>query len=166
MKNTHLEHLEDDILNSGSAGGKDVISFLRQFGHMLTGIPSELSVTTKWDGAPAIVCGTEPITRRFFVGTKSGFNKVNPKICFDGTDVDRFYKGQLADKLKDCLEYLPQLNISGIVQGDLLEYSSHTSRGVIFFVHIAKDISNFCFCLMTPTIQTGVVWVTSARTLF
>ena len=115
MKNTHLEHLEDDILNSGSAGGKDVISFLRQFGHMLTGIPSELSVTTKWDGAPAIVCGTEPITGRFFVGTKSVFNKVNPKICFDGTDVDRFYKGQLADKLKDCLEYLPQLNISGIV---------------------------------------------------
>ena len=131
MKNTHLEHLEDDILNSGSAGGKDVISFLRQFGHMLTGIPSELSVTTKWDGAPAIVCGTEPVTGRFFVGTKSVFNKVNPKICFDDTDVDRFYKGQLADKLKDCLEYLPQLNISGIVQGDLLYTQGDKRSGIV-----------------------------------
>ena len=88
-------------------------------------------MTTKWDGAPAIVCGTEPITGRFFVGTKSVFNKVNPKICFDGTDVDRFYKGQLADKLKDCLEYLPQLNISGIVQGDLLYTQGDKRSGIV-----------------------------------
>ena len=27
MKNTHLEHLEDDILNSGTAGGFNVVSF-------------------------------------------------------------------------------------------------------------------------------------------
>ena len=57
-------------------------------------------MTTKWDGAPAIVCGTEPITGRFFVGTKSVFNKVNPKICFDGTDVDRFYKVNLLTNSK------------------------------------------------------------------
>ena len=29
MKNKHLEHLEDDILNNGSEGGKTSIAFLR-----------------------------------------------------------------------------------------------------------------------------------------
>ena len=71
---------------------------------MLSGKSSDLNITTKWDGAPAIICGTEPVSGRFFVGTKSVFNKVNPKICFDDTDVDRFYTGQLASKIKDCLE--------------------------------------------------------------
>lgn len=121
MKNTHLEHLEDDILNSGTVGGFNVVSVLRSFGNMLSGSRSEISVTTKWDGAPAIVCGTDPVTGRFFVGTKSVFNKVTPKVCYDDVDVDRFYQAEiLRSKLKDCLKYLSQLNIKGIVQGDLL----------------------------------------------
>ena len=36
MANTHLEHLEDDILNNGSAGGKNAVAFLRELGQMLT----------------------------------------------------------------------------------------------------------------------------------
>ena len=121
MKNTHLEHLEDDILNSGTVGGFNVVSVLRSFGNMLSGSRPEISVTTKWDGAPAIVCGTDPVTGRFFDGTKSVFNKVTPKVCYDDVDVDRFYQAEiLRSKLKDCLKYLSQLNIKGIVQGDLL----------------------------------------------
>jgi len=27
MKNTHLEHLEDNILNGGSQGGKEAVAF-------------------------------------------------------------------------------------------------------------------------------------------
>ena len=131
MKNTHLEHLEDEILNSGTAGGFNAVTFLRQFSDMLSGKKTDLSITTKWDGAPAIVCGTEPVSGRFFVGTKSVFNKVNPKICFDDTDVDRFYKGALASKLKDCLKYLPQVNISGIVQGDLLYTQEDKISGIV-----------------------------------
>lgn len=131
MKNTHLEHLEDDILNSGTAGGFNVISFLNSFGNMLSGKSSDLNITTKWDGAPAIVCGIDPITKKFFVGTKSVFNKVNPKVCYDDTDVDRFYNGQLADKLKDCLQYLPQLKIDGIIQGDLLFTENDKKSGII-----------------------------------
>lgn len=131
MKNTHLEHLEDEILNSGTAGGFNAITFLRQFSDMLSGKSSDLNITTKWDGAPAIICGTEPVSGRFFVGTKSVFNKVNPKICFDDTDVDRFYTGQLASKIKDCLKYLPQLNISGIVQGDLLFTAEDKRSGIV-----------------------------------
>ena len=36
VKNKHLEHLEDDILNNGSQGGKTSIAFLRSLGSMLS----------------------------------------------------------------------------------------------------------------------------------
>jgi len=120
-KNTHLEHLEDDILNSGSSGGKNAIAFLRELGEMLTAKSSQVSITTKWDGAPAIVCGKAPGTGKFFVGTKSVFNKSQPKICYTNKDIDNFYpEGQLNKKLKTCLTHLPKLGIDGVVQGDLL----------------------------------------------
>ena len=71
MKNTHLEHLEDNILNDGSQGGKEAVAFLRSLGDMLDQGASEARVTVKWDGAPAIICGVNPDNGRFFVGTKS-----------------------------------------------------------------------------------------------
>ena len=74
---------------------------------------------TKWDGAPSVVCGKHPITGRFFVGTKSVFNK-EPKLCHFDDDVDVYYSGDLATKLKTALEYFKPLGITGVVQGDLL----------------------------------------------
>jgi hypothetical protein len=119
-KNTHLEHLEDDILNNGSAGGKNAIAFLRELGGMLHQKPSSISVTTKWDGAPSIVCGIDPQTNLFFVGTKSVFAKTEPKICYHDEDIDLWYTDQLASKLKYCLMHLKKMNITGVLQGDLL----------------------------------------------
>ena len=120
-KNTHLEHLEDDILNNGMEGGKNAIEFLRELGKMLSEPNSQIRVTTKWDGAPAIVCGVFPNTGQFFVGTKSVFSKTFPKICFTDADIDFYgYEGQLASKLKACLKHLPKLGIKSVLQGDLL----------------------------------------------
>ena len=73
MKNTHLEHLEDNILNGGSQGGKEAVTFLRSLGDMLDQGSADTRVTVKWDGAPAIICGVNPENGRFFVGTKSVF---------------------------------------------------------------------------------------------
>ena len=120
MKNTHLEHIEDEILNRGSKGGRDVIDFLEDIGKFLHQRPNEVNITTKWDGAPAIICGTDPETKKFFVGTKSVFNKTNAKVCYSNGDIDNYYTGQLASKLKACLRHLPKLDIKGVVQGDLL----------------------------------------------
>ena len=120
-KNTHLEHLEDDILNDGTKGGKNAISFLRELGEMLSEKPNTMMITTKWDGAPAIVCGIDPETEQFFVGTKSVFNKTNPKVIYNESDIAfHDYQGELAKKLKLCLEFLPKLGIKGVIQGDLL----------------------------------------------
>jgi len=121
-KNTHLEHLEDDILNNGSAGGKSSIAFLRSLGQMLSqGDKNNVKVTTKWDGAPAIVCGTLPGSDQFFVGNKSVFAKTTPKVCFSPSIIDVFYpESGLNPVLKSCLKYLSELNIKGVIQGDLL----------------------------------------------
>ena len=121
-KNTHLEHLEDDILNNGSAGGKASIAFLRSLGQMLSqGDKNNIKVTTKWDGAPAIVCGTLPGSDQFFVGNKSVFAKTTPKVCFSPSIIDVFYpESGLNPVLKSCLKYLSELNIKGVIQGDLL----------------------------------------------
>ena len=140
MKNTHLEHLEDNILNAGSAGGLETVEFLENFGNMLSGRKSQLNISTKWDGAPAIVCGRDPVNQRFFVGTKSVFNKVNPKVCYDDTDIDRYYQAEiLRRKLKTCLKYLSQTGIVGVMQGDLLfteedkKYATVNGEKVITF---------------------------------
>ena len=34
-KNTHLEHLEDDIINRGSDGGRNAVNFLKSVRNML-----------------------------------------------------------------------------------------------------------------------------------
>ena len=122
-KNTHLEHLEDDIFNSGTAGVTNSINFLKSLRDMLTEGDGGLAmkVTTKWDGAPAIVCGRNPQDGRFFVGTKSVFNKTNPKVVYSEADADRLYPGStVGGILKNCLERLSTLPIQGVLQGDLL----------------------------------------------
>ena len=87
-KNTHLEHLEDSILFDGSQGASDAFMFLDELARVFSGQGNNtFKITTKWDGAPAIFCGTYPGTKRFFVGTKSVFNK-NAKINFRDLDVD------------------------------------------------------------------------------
>ena len=121
MKNTHLEHLEDNILNDGSRGGMEAVAFLRSLGDMLDQGAADARVTVKWDGAPAVICGINPDNGRFFVGTKSVFNKVGPKIMYSENDVDSIYPpGQLAEKLKASYRYLSQLSIPNVIQGDLL----------------------------------------------
>ena len=120
-KNTHLEHLEDDIINQGKQGGFNAINFLKELGKMLSEPSSSVRITTKWDGAPAIVCGIHPRWDVFFVGNKSVFNKTLSKACITPADVDAYYpSGGLNSILKTCLEHLPKLGIKGIVQGDLL----------------------------------------------
>ena len=119
-KNTHLEHLEDEIINNGYEGGLNAVEFLKSLRNMLTGSSRKrLNVSVKWDGAPAVFCGINPENGKFFVGSKSVFN-VTPKINYTQADIRRNHGGGLAKKLAICLKELPKLNISGVVQGDLL----------------------------------------------
>ena len=129
-RNTHLEHLEDEIINNGTKGAKTSIEFLKSIKKMLQGGKGGSTVSVKWDGAPAVFCGINPENGKFFVGTKSIFN-ATPKINYTNADIKRNHGGALADKLKIALQYLPKLGIKGVIQGDLLFTSSDKKTAVV-----------------------------------
>ena len=54
VKNLHLEHLEDEIINNGIDGGRAAINFLQGLRDMMKGKSKKgVNMTVKWDGAPA-----------------------------------------------------------------------------------------------------------------
>ena len=126
----HLEHLEDEMLNYGTDGCMAAVSFLKELRKMLGHQENSGFMQTKWDGAPSVICGTDPELGFFFVGTKSVFNKTEPKICYSEEDVDEYYSGDLAEKLKFSHRYFSQLGINGVVQGDLLFTSDLKTENV------------------------------------
>ena len=118
----HLEHLEDEMLNYGVEGCHAAVSFLKELRSMVGKKASGSLMQTKWDGAPSVVCGKHPLTGRFFVGTKSVFNKTEPKLCYFDENVDAYYGNipDLKSKLKVALSEFAKLDIKGVIQGDLL----------------------------------------------
>ena len=139
--NTHLTHLEELILTRGEEGYEMAKQFLLEMIKVLRGDGNtKVSTSVKWDGAPAIFAGINPDNGKFFVGTKSIFNKV-PKINYTVEDIidnhskakkdekGRIIKdkrgkvdhGGLVDKLIRALKELPKLGINkNILQGDFM----------------------------------------------
>jgi len=130
-KNLHMEHLEDAVFNEGTKGINDAVNFLKSVSNMLRGSSkSGVNITVKWDGAPAIFCGTNPENGKFFVGTKSVFNK-NPKINYTHADIDANHGGGLTDRLHVALNHLPKLGIKGVIQGDMMFMNSDLGTDTI-----------------------------------
>ena len=131
-KNVHLEHIEDEVLNRGVIGARESIDFLRSLRNMLAGhAETKVNITTKWDGAPAIFAGINPENGKFFVGTKSVFNK-NAKLNYTEDDIDvNHSSGGLNEKLKVALRYLPKLGIKGVLQGDMMFSKGDLKRETI-----------------------------------
>ena len=111
MLNTHIEHPEDTILT----GNLDFLHAVKSYA-----VAPHGHVSVKIDGAPAIVWGTHPDTGRFFVGTKSVFNKKLIKINYTHADIDKNHKGYVAIVLHACLSNLSRTN--RIYQGDFLGF--------------------------------------------
>jgi len=118
QKNTHMTHIEDKVLYGGVDGTREAILALRSLRDTFSGV-HDGKVSVKWDGAPAIFAGTDPRDGEFFVAKKSIFNK-NPKVYKTNADIDADTSGDLNAKLKLALQYLPDLGITGVVQGDFL----------------------------------------------
>ena len=107
MQNKHLPHPEDTILT----GDLSVLDWFSE-------VDSTISV--KMDGSPAIVWGTNPQNGKFFVGTKSVFNKVKIKINHSHEEIDTNHQGKVADILHACLDSLPRTHF--IYQGDFIGF--------------------------------------------
>ena len=132
-KNTHMEHLEDLVFNNGYEGAKEALAYIEQVKNMLAdGTGTTGAITTKWDGAPAIICGIDPEDGKFFVGTKAVFSK-EPKLAKSAATLKKFYGDNpgLYEILTLALRHLPKLGISGVLQGDFMFDQASLERAVI-----------------------------------
>jgi len=119
---SHLDHAEDHALNAGHKGVHHAIRTMVGVHHALLGHNTPVKLTTKYDGAPSVVFGTHPETKKFFVASKSAFNKT-PKINYSHSDIDKNHGHApgLADKLKTALDHLPKATPKGkVYQADLM----------------------------------------------
>jgi hypothetical protein len=122
-KNLHLEHLEDDLVNLGSKGAKQSIAFIESLLDLFKGdVASSVNLTVKWDGAPAIVTGTDPETGLFFIATKHAAFAKDMRLAYSEEMIDLYYegKGSLITTLKTAFRELKDLGISEVLQGDIM----------------------------------------------
>ena len=107
MQLKHIEHPEDSILT----GDLSVLDWFT----------TESKISLKIDGTPSIVWGTNPESGKFFVGTKSVFNKIKKKINESIEDIERNHPDKdLQYKLKACFHNLPRTG--KIYQGDFIGF--------------------------------------------
>jgi hypothetical protein len=170
-RNLHLEHLEDEILNFGIAGGRGAIEFLQSLRDMFKGGQgSKLNVTVKWDGAPALFCGPHPETGKFFVAKKSLFNKT-PKFYHTNDEIDVDLTGELAKKFKVALAEFPKLGMTEILQGDLMFTDDTSTMDIEGTKHITFQPNTILYAVETDSqigrdiqkAKIGIVWHTTYK---
>jgi len=170
-KNLHLEHLEDEILNFGVAGGRGAIEFLQSLRDMFKGGQgSKLNVTVKWDGAPALFCGPHPETGKFFVAKKSLFNKT-PKFYHTNSEIDVDLSGELAKKFKVALSEFSKLGMTEILQGDLMFTDDTSTMDIDGIKHITFQPNTILYAVETDSdigkdiqkAKIGIVWHTTYK---
>lgn len=168
-KNTHMEHIEDNILNGGVNGARESLNFLRAIRDMLAGSStSSVNISVKWDGAPAIFCGTDPSDSKFFVAKKGIFNK-NPKVYKSIEEVHADTSGDLANKLATAFTLLQNANIKDVIQGDFLfskadissrrfedgKYLTFHPNTIVYAIPYSSPLVN-----EVMSSQIGIVWHT------
>ena len=127
----HLEHPEDHPLHAGAEGYQHAVKTLHATNQAMQGKPSDAHITSKWDGSPSIVFGHHPTTGKFFVASKSAFNK-DPKLNYTNEDIEKNHGHApgLVEKLKHSLQHLPKVAPEkGVYQGDLM-YSGKDKKSV------------------------------------
>lgn len=166
-----MEHIEDMVFNDGVDGARLAITSLQQLRDMLAGNSDRaVSITVKWDGAPAIFAGIDPADGKFFVAKKGIFNK-NPQLFKTEKEIDADLSGDLAVKFKYALSEFSKLGIkSGVYQGDLMftkgDLKTETIDGVKYItfqpntiVYAVPDHAPLARVIKKASV--GVVWHTT-----
>lgn len=149
MKNLHLSHPEDSVL-LGKKAVQDTIKYLRN---------CKGSCTVKYDGAPAIVFGINPENGKFFVGTKSVFNKVKVKINYTHSDIEKNHSNnpKVAAILHTCLAEFPK-EIKGIYQCDFIGYGGEvcfTPNTLTYDFSAVEGVSESSIVAVCHTFYSG-----------
>jgi hypothetical protein len=117
----HLTHPEDRVFHGKHGFNHSFLALDSVHNSLLGKAGSTHKITTKYDGAPSIVAGHHPETGKFFVATKSAFNK-NPKLNYTKADIAKNHESAgLREKLGAALTNLPKvLPKHGVFQGDTM----------------------------------------------
>jgi hypothetical protein len=121
-QNLHMTHIDEDLYERGFVGAEFAIESLEDVLNTLqSNATSAKNITVKYDGAPALWAGIDPADGKFFVGTKSVFNKT-PKLYKDAKDIDGNEPSGKAVKLKMALKHLSSIGIpkGTVLQGDMM----------------------------------------------
>ena len=146
MKNLHLEHPEDTILTGD-------LSVLDAFAN---GMKNSYSV--KIDGSPAIIWGTNPENGKFFVGTKSVFNKRTPKVNYTVQDIERNHPDfNLQSILIRCLHCLPRKEEVPfqVFQGDFIGFGGYRDYKPNAISYTFSDVMHGGVVVAPHTYYTG-----------
>ena len=139
----HIHHAEDRPLMHGHAGFEHAHAALMKAHAHMTGGHSNTNLTMKYDGSPSIVFGHHPKTGKFFVATKSAFNKT-PKINHTEKDIDKNHGHApgLVKTLKHALKHLPKVTPkTGVFQGDLMHHAETKTLHEGYIVEAKGSIS-------------------------
>jgi hypothetical protein len=120
--------------------------------------------------SPAIFAGINPENGKFFVGTKGVFAQ-NAKLNYTNADIDANHPGEgLNKKLKIAIQYLPELGITGVMQGDMMfttadlkvetidnkKYITFQPNTIVYAVPADSNLAN-----SIKTAKMGIVWHTT-----
>jgi len=120
--------------------------------------------------SPAIFAGINPENGKFFVGTKGVFAQ-NAKLNYTPADIDKNHPGEgLNVKLKIALKYLPELNIDGVLQGDMMftaadlkseriegqSYITFQPNTIVYAIPSDSDLAK-----SVTSAKMGIVWHTT-----
>lgn len=171
QRNLHLDHIDESHFIDGQLGAENAMDSLQS---IIDGYDN-VFVTEKWDGAPAVFVGTDPADGKFFIATKSVFNKT-PKLYKEQSEIlASDMSAGLRSKLFQALPQLKQLNIpeDTVLQGDLLwtgrsdqEYRTYEGKRYVT-VHPNTLIygweANSTEALQVERAKVGVVFHTTYR---
>ena len=134
----HIHHAEDRPLFHGAKGFEHAKGALTQAHEHIKSGGNSSHLTMKYDGSPAVVFGHHPENGKFFVASKSAFNKT-PKLNYTHKDIEKHHGHApgLMDKLHAALNHLKKVAPkTGVYQGDMMhsgEDLEHHKNGKVSF---------------------------------
>ena len=90
----------------------------------------DLNISVKIDGSPALIFGTNPVNGKFFISTKSIFNKT-PKLAYSTDEIPGMFNPAIVSMLTIAFEELSKYKsvLKDIYQADLL-FTNETKSGL------------------------------------
>lgn len=147
----HIAHVDDMAYDGKGILAIDAMHTLKDI--LLGKKHKHSKLAIKYDGAPAIVFGKHPENGRFFVGTKSVFNKRTPIFCYNTGDIQKHYgdKPELAEKM-----WYAFMSIYSLWDDDLIPTEGVYQGDFLYYPESIVDVGSMV-CITPNTITYGAV---------